>query len=71
MPLVPVGVHGTFEILPRGLRVRSWGRVGVSFGAPIPVEGHALDDRAELTRQLRERVAEEIEGARELVAAQR
>jgi 1-acyl-sn-glycerol-3-phosphate acyltransferase len=69
MPLVPVGVHGTFDILPRGLRVHRWGTVGVSIGEPVPVEGEGLEARAALTELLRERVREEIEKAKELTSA--
>lgn len=69
MPLVPVGLHGTFEILPRGLRVRRWGTVGVSIGEPVPVEGESLEARAALTELLRERVLVEIEKAKQLAAA--
>ena len=68
MPLVPVGVHGTSEILPRGLRVQRWGTVGVSVGEPVPVEGESLETRAALTELLRERVLEEIENAKELTS---
>jgi 1-acyl-sn-glycerol-3-phosphate acyltransferase len=69
MPLVPVGVHGTLEILPRGLRVQRWGTVGVSIGEPVPVEGESLEARAALTELLRERVRAEIDKAKELAAA--
>jgi 1-acyl-sn-glycerol-3-phosphate acyltransferase len=69
MPLVPVGVHGTFEILPRGLCVQRWGTVGVSVGEPVAVEGESLEARSDLTELLRERVRQEIEKARELASA--
>jgi 1-acyl-sn-glycerol-3-phosphate acyltransferase len=68
MPLVPVGVHGTFEILPRGLRLQRRGTVGVCVGEPVSVEGEPLAERAALTELLRERVREQIDEARKLVA---
>lgn len=69
MALVPVGVHGTFEILPRGARLRRWGTVAVCFGAPVPVEGRGLGERGPLTELLRERVREQLARARELASA--
>jgi 1-acyl-sn-glycerol-3-phosphate acyltransferase len=62
LPLVPVGVAGTFEILPRGAEIRGAGPVGVSVGEPIEASGEA--DRTALTAVLRERVLAEIERAR-------
>lgn len=46
-PIVPVGVSGTIDILPRGGKVMQTGqRVEVTIGAPIPVEDRSVDDLA-------------------------
>ena len=53
VPIVPVYVHHTFEILPKGawrLRPRP---IRLLFGAPIPTAGLAPDDRERLRDQVR------------------
>jgi 1-acyl-sn-glycerol-3-phosphate acyltransferase len=69
MSLVPVGVHGTHDILPRGVFVRGAGKVGVSVGEPISVAGRGFEDRAALTQELFEAVARQIERARGFAAS--
>jgi 1-acyl-sn-glycerol-3-phosphate acyltransferase len=68
MPLVPIGVHGSFEILPPGYEVKRSGCIGVSIGKPIETRGRSLDEREALTQLLHDAVAERIEEARALVA---
>jgi len=51
VPVIPVGVAGTFDLLPRWLkRPRSGGRVALRFGDPIHFG--AIRDRAERERRL-------------------
>jgi len=60
VPLVPVYVHHTFEILPkRAWRMRRM-PIKIRVGAPIPTAGLTLDDR----EQLRERTRAAIEALR-------
>ncbi|MBA2540375.1 MAG: 1-acyl-sn-glycerol-3-phosphate acyltransferase [Deltaproteobacteria bacterium] len=43
-PIVPVGIQGTIDILPRGSKLMHTGvPVKVTIGAPIPVEGRELE----------------------------
>jgi 1-acyl-sn-glycerol-3-phosphate acyltransferase len=43
-PIVPVGIQGTIEILPRGAKLMQTGvSVRVTIGAPIPVAGRELE----------------------------
>jgi len=72
LPLLPVGIAGTFAIQRRGGFTIQPSRVCLAFGAPIPTAGRGPRDRAELTAELRERVAllraearADIESARE------
>src|ERR1044071_7259535 len=45
VPIVPVAIRGTIDILPRGGRVMHSGkRVDVTIGAPIHIEGRELAD---------------------------
>src|SRR5213078_3864411 len=45
VPIVPVAIRGTRELMPRGsLRVKP-GRVRVTIGEPIPTDGLEVDDR--------------------------
>jgi 1-acyl-sn-glycerol-3-phosphate acyltransferase len=68
MPLVPIGVHGSFEILPPGYEVKRAGSIGVSIGKPIETLGRSLDERDALTQALHDAVAQRIEEAGALAA---
>ena len=57
VPIVPVGIVGTREILPMGSSYVRRGRVSLSVGDPIPTAGMKLHDRADLTRRLENEVA--------------
>lgn len=60
VPAVPLGIRGTREILPPGsLTVRS-GAVTLRVGRPLPTAAMQLKEHKQLTRLLRERVAELI-----------
>jgi 1-acyl-sn-glycerol-3-phosphate acyltransferase len=67
LEVVPLGVAGSYDILPRGLEVKRGGTIGVAFGKPIPTKGRSLEARDMLTLELREAVAAQIERARDLV----
>lgn len=69
LPLLPIGVAGAFEILPRGYVVKRGGTIGVSIGEPIETDGRTLADRDALTTALRGAVAERIEHARTLAGS--
>lgn len=57
VPLVPIALQGTREVLPFGSgHVRS-GWVTLRIGDPIPTDQVTLRDRGRITAQLRERVA--------------
>lgn len=66
LPLAPIGVHGTFDILPRGLEVKQGGTVGVRIGKPVDVAGRRFEDRDALTAALRESIEGLVGEAREL-----
>jgi 1-acyl-sn-glycerol-3-phosphate acyltransferase len=58
VPIVPVALDGTLQVLPMGsMHVRP-GPVALRIGTPIPTANLKLQDRSELTRQLYDRVAE-------------
>ncbi len=60
VPIVPLGIVGTREVLP----MHSWnvrpGRARLLVGDPIETAGMALHDRTALTRTIRDRIAELI-----------
>lgn len=61
VPLVPIALKGTREILPFGSgHVRS-GRVTMSIADPIPTEHLHLRDRGAITEQLRDRILRMLE----------
>ncbi len=66
LSVVPIGVQGAFEIYSRGYEVKRGGTIGVSIGTPIETKGRAVEERDEVTEELRHAVIEEIGRAREL-----
>lgn len=58
VPLVPVSVSGTREVLPMGSPFVHGGEVRIRIGDPISTVDYMLQDRAGLTRRLYEAVAE-------------
>ena len=53
-PVVPVTVHGTRELMPKGQPYMRAGKISLVFHPPIPTEGLTSQDRAALMRQVRE-----------------
>ena len=56
LPILPIGIGGTFGILRRGGFTITPSEVAIAVGEPIPVAGLSSRDRGELTERLRERV---------------
>ncbi|HKJ24178.1 MAG TPA: lysophospholipid acyltransferase family protein [Myxococcota bacterium] len=70
LPLLPVGIAGSYEVLPRGMRLlRRGATIGVSIGEPIDTRGRTVDEREVLTSELRAAVVKEIARARDLLPA--
>ena len=61
LPLLPVGITGTFHILRRGSLLVTPGTVVLAVGEPIETTGKAGSSRADLTRVVRERIEQLIE----------
>jgi 1-acyl-sn-glycerol-3-phosphate acyltransferase len=61
VPLIPVAIRGTREVLPMGSLLIRPGKVGLRIGDPIPTAGLPLQSRAALTAQLRARIAAMME----------
>ena len=56
LPILPLGLAGSFRVLPKGTLVITPGPVVLAIGRPIETEGRSPRDRAALTGELRERV---------------
>ncbi|MBL8174399.1 MAG: 1-acyl-sn-glycerol-3-phosphate acyltransferase [Bryobacterales bacterium] len=56
VPIVPVALTGTRQIMPMGSLRMVPGRVYVAIGQPIPTEGLTPKDRGKLTQQVREQI---------------
>lgn len=56
VPIIPVGLTGTREIVAMGSAIVRPGKVTLRVGDPISTEGLSLKDRQALTDQVRERV---------------
>lgn len=48
IPILPVGIAGTHDIMPKGVICRKKGPVGVVIGNPISTEGFTLERSSEL-----------------------
>jgi len=57
VPLVPIGIKGTHEVLPFGSGHVRAGQVTMRIGQPVPTDQLALRERVHLTAELRERIA--------------
>ncbi len=58
VPLVPIALIGTREVLAMGSAVFHRGAVRLRIGDPMPTHGLVLKDRGQLTADARERVVE-------------
>jgi 1-acyl-sn-glycerol-3-phosphate acyltransferase len=71
LPILPMGLAGTFRIQKRGGFTITPSEVAVAVGEPIDVTGLTAKDRAAVTQRLRESVASLREEARGAVAYNR
>lgn len=62
VPVVPVAILGSHEVMPKGSWTVRPGRIRVRIGAPIPVEGLDLTDRDALLTATRAAVADLLAG---------
>ncbi|MDP1890335.1 MAG: lysophospholipid acyltransferase family protein [Gemmatimonadaceae bacterium] len=56
-PIVPVAIHGTLEIQPKGAVLIRPGRIDLHFLPPIDTAGWAYEDRNALAEEARSRIA--------------
>lgn len=61
VPLVPIALQGTREVLPYGSGQVRGGSVTMRIGQPIPTDQSQLRDRGMITDQLRDRIASMLE----------
>jgi len=61
VPVIPVAVRGTREVLPMGSLLMRPGKIGLRIGDPIPTAGLTLQSRAALTARLRAQVVAMLE----------
>jgi 1-acyl-sn-glycerol-3-phosphate acyltransferase len=63
VPVVPVGISGTYQMLPKGkLLAQRTGLVTIRLGAPIRTEGYAVKQKQELAERLQEEVRQLLVG---------
>jgi 1-acyl-sn-glycerol-3-phosphate acyltransferase len=63
VPIVPITLHGTRALMPKGKATITPGRIQLRFHPPVVTSGMTADDRAALMQQVR-RVMEEALGGR-------
>jgi 1-acyl-sn-glycerol-3-phosphate acyltransferase len=61
VPLVPIALQGTREVLPFGSGKVQSGRVTMRIGDPVPTDQVPLRDRDRITSELRDRIASLLE----------
>jgi 1-acyl-sn-glycerol-3-phosphate acyltransferase len=57
VPIVPVGIRGALQVMPRGSLILRRGPVTIEIGEPIPVAGLSALDRDSLLERVRNEVA--------------
>jgi 1-acyl-sn-glycerol-3-phosphate acyltransferase len=57
VPIVPVSIKGTYELMPRGQRLVRKGRVRIVFHEPVPVTGLTVETIPELMEKVRTAVS--------------
>ena len=58
VPVVPVGLNGTHQVLPKGSLLARGGNVVLRIGTPLPTRDFKAKDKRELALQLEQQVAE-------------
>jgi 1-acyl-sn-glycerol-3-phosphate acyltransferase len=61
VPIVPVAMQGTRELMPRGSLLLRPGRMRVTVGAPIPTAGLSIEDRNALVERVHATIAAMLE----------
>jgi len=57
VPIVPVSIRGTYELMPRGSKRIRKGTVRVVFHEPVPVEGYTAETMPALMERVRAAIA--------------
>ena len=57
-PIVPVGIEGSYRVMPRSRLTVRPGRIRVRLGAPLEISRYGVRGRGELVREVRERIVE-------------
>jgi 1-acyl-sn-glycerol-3-phosphate acyltransferase len=63
VPLVPVGICGTYEVLPKGNLLAKPGHVIIRVGKPIETKGFSTGQKHELAAKIQSEVARLINGS--------
>ncbi len=58
VPIVPVAISGTREIMPKGRLTASPGEIRVRVGTPIDIQNYSMKDRKDLMEKVRESLLE-------------
>lgn len=68
VPVVPLAIRGSHQVMPKGQWLVRPGRIRIRIGRPIPVEGLEMSDRHALLRKSRAAVASLLEEDEEVEA---
>lgn len=62
-PIVPITVHGTRELMPKGVRYIKPGKISLVFHPPVPTEGMTMNDRPALMQTVRQTMEQDLKAA--------
>jgi 1-acyl-sn-glycerol-3-phosphate acyltransferase len=62
-PLVPITVHGTRDLMPKGRTSMSPGTITIRFHAPVETVGRSVADRQTLMREVRATMETALDGS--------
>lgn len=65
VPMVPVAISGTYDILPKGRLLARPGRITIRVGRPVDTSGFTMKQKHELADLVHDRVAELLSENRE------
>jgi 1-acyl-sn-glycerol-3-phosphate acyltransferase len=58
IPIVPIAITGTREIMPKGKLTAAAGQIRIQIGHPIPTQSYSLKEREALIRKVNQAISE-------------
>ncbi len=62
VPIVPVAITGSYEVLPKGRLLARPGKIRINIGHPIETSDYKVKEKRDLAQRLRDKVADLLTG---------